>query len=324
MEFSLLIEDRFYSGQTFECARLTRKVSLSTQRVGAPGTLKFDLLKAGDLSFAEGDPVRFSVDGVLLFYGYVFTKEQNRWGEIAVTCYDQLRYLKANQSFNLSGMTAGEIIGKISSYFELKTGVLEETGYRIPSFIQEDKECLDIVSLAVQRSIVETGKVFVFFDDCGALALREAEGMKCETALGLKSLVTDYTYVSDIDKDTYNRIKLSRPNGDTGRADVYQVQNSGNMERWGLLQYYEKVDENLNPAQIQAKAEAMLTYYDRARKTLSLSALGIPGLRAGQMVYVDLGAVGDMNLSRWMLVEQVEHTFENETHTMELETREIS
>ena len=50
-------------------------------------------------SFAEGDIVRFSVDGQLQFYGWVFTKSKDRWGEIQVTCYDRIRYLKANASY---------------------------------------------------------------------------------------------------------------------------------------------------------------------------------------------------------------------------------
>lgn len=44
------------------------------------GTLKFNVLKAGDLSFAEGDIVRFSADGQLQFYGWVFTKSKDPLG----------------------------------------------------------------------------------------------------------------------------------------------------------------------------------------------------------------------------------------------------
>lgn len=325
MTYSLLIEDRYYAKKTFECNTLCRKVKLSTRRTGKPAVLSFELLKAGDLSFAEGDPVRFEVDGRLLFYGYVFVKEQNRWGEISVTAYDQTRYLLANQAYRFEGYTAEGIIGRIARDFELPVGTLEPTGYVIPYRSYDgNKSCLDIIQDALQLVTVNTGKVFVFYDDCRALTLRECGRWKSDVVLGEGALAGDYTYKTDIDSDTYNLIKLVRPNKDTGKGDVYEAVNSGTMERWGRLQYYEQVDEELNPAQIQAQARVLLSYYDRVLRTLELEAIGVPGLRAGQMVFINIPALGDISLSRYVLLESVEHTFEHEKHRMKLRTRALS
>ena len=63
--------------------------------------------------------------------------------------------------------------------------------------------------------------------DGGALSLREAGSMIAEGVVGTGSLLTDYTYKTDIDAQTYNSIKLSRPNEETGRADVFQAIDSG-------------------------------------------------------------------------------------------------
>lgn len=324
MNYSLLIEDRFGTKKIFECRDITQSVSFTTNRTSSPGVLKFELLKSGDISFQEGDPVRFTVDGTPVFYGYVFTKEKTRWGEISVTCYDQLRYLKANQSYSFVGMTAGDIIRQIAKDFNLKVGTIEDTGYKIPSLVCNNKECLDSISKAVQITTVNTKKVFVFFDDSGLLTLREAAGMKQGVVLGDKSLVTDYTYTTDIDKDTYNLIKLVRPNEETGKGDVYESKDSGTIGRWGLLQYYDVVDEQMNPAQIQSQAKTMLAYYNRTLRTLKLECLGVPGLRAGQMVFINIPELGDISLSKYAMLERVEHSFENESHTMQIETRALN
>lgn len=325
MNYSILIEDRYFSKKTFECATLTRTVKLTTQRTGKPATLAFDLIKAGDLSFSEGDPVRFSVDGVLLFYGYVFIKEQNRWGEISVTAYDQTRYLLANQAYRFQGASAEDIIRRIAGEFELNVGDLSSTGYAIPYLdCDGNKSCLDIIQTALQQVTVNTGKVFTFYDDCGALSLREAGAWKSDAVIGDGALAGDYTYKTDIDSDTYNRVKLVRPNQESGKGDVYVEEDSAAMEKWGLLQLYQQVDEELNPAQIKAQAKTLLAYYDRVLRTLELESLGVPGLRAGQMVFLNIAALGDLSLARYVLLESVEHTFEHEKHRMRLKTRPLS
>lgn len=324
MNYSLLVEDRYYRRKIFECRELVRKVKLTTNRTGSPATLKFELLKAGDISFGEGDPVRFAVDGTSLFYGYVFTKETNRWGEISVTCYDQTRYLKASQSYSFEGMTAGEIIAKIAAEFKLDVGLLEDTGYKIPALICENKSCLDIIGQAVQLTTIHSGKVFVFSSDNGALTLWEAKNMKKEIVIGSQALATGYTYKTDIDSDTYNQIKLAHPNEETGKTDTYIVEDSENMRRWGLLRCYKKVDEELNPAQIKAQANTMLAYYNRVLRTLTINAIGVVGVRAGEMVHIKIPEMGDMNIDEYVLLERVEHSFESERHTMELEARALN
>ena len=308
------------SGKVWELSRSAQRITCTTNRTGSPGTLKFTLIKAGDLSFFEGDPVRLSIDGRLIFYGWVFVKSKDRWGVIDVTCYDRLRYLKANASYAFYGQTAGGIITQIAEDLQLETGTLADTGYALPSYIQRDKACLDIIGGAVQQTLLNTGKVYVFFDSGGGLSLEEAGNMIQDVVIGEKSLLTDYTYRTDIDQQTYNSVKLARPNETTGRADVYIAQDSDTIARWGLLQLYQTVDGDANDAQLQAQAKTSLAYYNRRMRTLKVSSLGVPGLRAGQMVLTRIPGLGDVDLDRYVLLEKVAHTFESGIHTMEFET----
>ena len=319
MTAELLISSKS-SGKVWEISRSTQRITYTTNRTGSPGTLKFTLIKSGDLSFFEGDPVRFSIDGQLIFYGWVFTKSKDRWGVIDVTCYDRLRYLKARASYAFYGQTAGGIIAQIAGDLQLDTGTLADTGCALPSYIQREKTCLDIIEGAVQQTLLNTGKIFVFFDDGAGLALREAADMIQSVVIGEKSLLTDYTYKTDIDEQTYNSVKLVRPNESTGRADVFIAQDSGTIAQWGLLRLYQTVDGDANDAQVRAQAEASLAYYNRRMRTLKASSLGVPGLRAGQMILLNIPGLGDIDLNRYVLLEKVTHTFENDTHTMDFET----
>lgn len=323
MQTELLIADKA-SGEIAEVSNSTESCEWTTNRTGQPGKFTFSVLKSPDLKMAEGDVVRFSVDGQLQFYGWIFTRSEDRWGEVSVTCYDRLRYLKANASYAFYAQTAGDIIRQIAGDLQLDVGAIADTGFAIPSLIKENQTCLDIIQAAIEQTLLNTGKVYVLYDDGTGLALQEAASMMSDTLLGDKSLVTDYTYSTDIDKQTYNSIKLVKPNEESGQADVYIQQDSDTIGQWGLLQYYEKVDSDLNEAQIKAQAAASLDYYNRVLKSLKLSSLGVPGLRAGQMVYIKIENAGDEGVAQWVLLEKVTHKWENDLHTMDAEAFELS
>nr|DAI10258.1 MAG TPA: 43 kDa tail protein [Caudoviricetes sp.]DAM15322.1 MAG TPA: 43 kDa tail protein [Caudoviricetes sp.] len=304
----------------WEISNSVPEVTWSTERTGSPGTLKFNVLKAGDLSFAEGDIVRFSVDGQLQFYGWVFTKSKDRWGEIQVTCYDRIRYLKANASYNFEAQTAGDMLRQIAADLQIDVGQVADTGYAIPDFYKEDESCLDILGEAIQQTLLNTGNIYVLFDDGNGLALRQPRDMVSNVVIGDMSLLTDYTYKTDIDEQTYNHVKLARPNEETGRADVFVAEDSATIGQWGMLQLYQTVDGTMNDAQVQAQARATLSCYNRRMRTLKVSSLGVPGLRAGQMVLMKVQGLGDINLDQYVLLEKVTHTWANDDHTMEFET----
>lgn len=323
MKTELIIANKGQNGRLMEVSNCVQTVSYTTNRTGTPGTLTFTLNKAPGVSFFEGDTVRFSVDGELVFYGWVFTKSKDRWGVIEVTCYDRLRYLKASASYAFYGQTAGDILREIAEDFGLDVSEIADTGYALPSLIMEEQTCLDIIGEAIQQTLLNTGVIYVLFDDGKGLSLKAAGDMKADVMVGEKSLLTDYTYKTDIDEQTYNSVKLARPNEETGKADVFIAEDSANIARWGLLQLYQSVDGDANDAQVKSRAEATLEYYNRRMRTLSVSSLGVKGLRAGMMLYMRVPDLGDIALDQFVLLEKVEHTFENSVHTTDFETLAI-
>lgn len=322
--YRLLLENA-RNGKVWDIASVTRSVTWETNRTGSPGTLKFSMLKAGDLDFLEGDTVRLEVDGQAQFFGWVFTKSKNRWGEIDVTCYDRLRYLKANAAYAFYDVTAGQMLSQIAADFQLPVSEVADTGYVFSSMLADGQStCLDLLSDAVQQTLLNTGQLYVLMDDGVGLSLRRPERMISTVVIGDGSLLTDYTYQTDIDKQTYNAVSLAKANEATGRYEVVTVQDSYNIGRFGLLRLFQTIDGDRNTAQMEAQAKATLDYYNHRMKSLKVSALGVPSLRAGQMVLMQVEGLGDINLNQYVLLDRVTHTWENEKHEMELETLDLT
>ena len=312
------------SGTVYDYAPIATKVTYSTNRKLSAGELNFTYIKKSPINMTEGAKVQFYVNGKGIFEGYVFTIEQDRQGTVEVTAYDQLRYLKTNESYSFVGKKLGDIIQQISSDMQLLTGTLEDTGYTIPMLTKEDAECLDIIDHALGLTQYNTGKTYSVFDDFGKISLREAGNMLSTEVIGNRSLLTDYTFKSDIDSDTYNQIKLVRPNKETGQGDVYLFNDTETIRKWGLLQKYEKVDENLNEAQISEQGNIMMAYYDRVLKELSVECIGIPELRAGGMVTIRIDDIPELRAGYKLVIDKAKHVFSSGNHTMSLDARMLS
>ncbi|HBI63013.1 MAG TPA: hypothetical protein DDY31_17715 [Lachnospiraceae bacterium] len=300
---------------------IAEKVEITTNRLDTPGKMTFTCIEPGGIGIPEGSAVEFVVDGFKMFKGYVFTIERNRNGETAYTAYDQLRYLKTNASYTFENMSLSQIIQRIASDFGLAAGRLADTGYIFPYLPEEDTGCLDIIFEALSQTIIQTGKIFLFYDNAGELTLIEAKDLFIQTLIGDGSLAIDYTYKRDIDAETYNRIKLVKKNEQTGRTDVYIHEDSEAIKKWGILQYYSQIDENLNEAQIDQMCQLYLQYYNRVLQTITIEAIGVPQIRAGCIIPVQIKDIGDLAVSRLLMAEKVTHSFDGDAHTMSIEVK---
>ena len=128
----------------------------------------------------------------------------------------------------------------------------------------------------------------------------------------------NFDYTSSIDENTYNKIKLTYDNEDTGVRDVYIAQDSSNINKWGILQYFDTLSEGENG---QAKVDALLSLYNKKTRNLKITnALGDNRVRAGSMIVVNL-ELGDIRVKNFMLVEKVKHTYKENEHWMDLTLR---
>lgn len=313
MEVELLIQN----GSKVYIPVVEEGITWQTERKGSPGELKFSVVKDDIINFTEGNAVRLKVDGKNVFYGFVFTKKRNKDGIIEVTAYDQLRYLKNKDTYVYTNKTAGEFIKMIASDFQMQTGTLEDTGFKIASRVEENTTLFDMIQNALDLTLQNKKEMFVMYDDFGKVALKNISSMIVNILID-EETGENFDYSSSIDSDTYNRIKLTYDNEKTGKRDVYIAQDSNNMNSWGVLQYFDTLQEGENG---KAKADALLELYNKKTRTLSVTnAFGDTRVRAGCMVVVQLD-LGDVKLKNLMLVEKCKHIFKESEHFMDLSLR---
>lgn len=292
-------------------------IQWTTERSGSPSTLKFTVVKDDTISFQEGDAVRMKVDGQNVFYGFIFTKKRNKNHHIEVTAYDQLRYLKNKDTYVYENKTASQVIQMIANDFNLNLGNIESTKYVIPSRVEDNQSLFDIIQNALDLELQNKGELFCLYDNFGKLTLQNIASMKLDLLIDMDS-AEDFDYTSTIDQQTYNKIKLTYDNDQTGEREVYIAQDSSKINSWGVLQFYETLQKGENG---KAKADALLQLYNKKTRNLKVdNCFGDLRCRAGTMVVVQL-YLGDISVSNYLLVEKVTHTFKNDQHLMSLNLR---
>lgn len=294
-------------------------VSLELERKGQPGKLTFEIIQTDALNFEEGDPCRFSVDGEPIFYGFIFDKSRQGSSaeKIKITAYDQLYYLKNKDTYVYTNKTASEVVKMLADDFKLNVGSISDTGYKIASRTEENTDLFSIIQNALDETVKATTEMYVLYDAAGKLMLKNVSEMQLGLVID-KDTAGDFDYSTSISSDTYNRIKLVHEDEDSGARKVYIAQDSSNINKWGVLQYYEKLNA---PTGAQAMADALLSLHNRKSRKLTVkNVLGDVRVRGGTMLVVVLD-LGDMAISNFMLVEQVKHTFKDNEHLMELRLR---
>lgn len=292
-------------------------ITWSTERKGCPGQLSFKVIKDDILDITEGDAVSLKVDGTKIFYGFIFKMKREKEQIISVTAYDQLRYLKNKDTYVYENKTAGEVIKMIAADFQMQTGFIEDTGFKIASRVEENTSLFDMIQNALDLTLQNQKYMYVMYDDFGKLTLKGLDSMRLNLLIDDKT-GENFDYASSIDDKTYNRIKLTYDNDKTGTREVYIAQDSNNMNTWGVLQYFGTLQKGENG---KAKADALLDLYNSKTRNLSIkNAFGDVRVRAGSMVVVMLD-LGDVKVNSYMLVEKCKHEFKANEHFMTLTLR---
>ena len=313
MDYELLIQH----GNKVYQPIVTGEIQWQTERKGVQGSLTFKVVKDATLNFTEGDSVRLKVDGKKVFYGFVFQKKRNKDGIITVTAYDQLRYLKNKDTYVYSNKTASEVVQMLAKDFNLQCGTMEDTKFKIESRVEDNQTLFDIIQNALDLTLQNKKEMYVLYDDFGKLTLKNIGNMKVGILID-EDTGENFDYTSSIDGETYDKIKLVYNNEKTGKRETYIAQDSSHINQWGVLQYFETIDEKTNG---KAKADALLSLYNQKTRNLTIKgAFGDVRVRAGTLVAVSLN-LGDIIANSFLLVEQAKHTFSESLHTMDLTLR---
>lgn len=312
------IELYIQRGDTLYEPVITSEISWATERIGTPGKLGFSILKS-KIIFEEGDAVRLQVDGNNVFSGFIFTQKWSKSDEIQITAYDQLRYLKNKDTYVYENKTAADLIRMIADDFNLQVGTLDPTEFIIANGVEDNSTLFDIIYNALDAELSNKKKLYILYDDFGKLTLKALDNMQVGILID-QDTAEDFDYTVSIDNDTYNQIKLSYDNKDTGKRDIYMTKDTANINKWGVLQYYDTLQEGENG---QAKAEALIQLYNHKSRNLRIDGVfGDHRVRAGSLLVVRLDL--DVPLNNFMLVERCEHRYLESIHTMNLTLRNLT
>ena len=310
--YELMIENR---GKVY-FPSVIEPIVFEDELKGSPSKLTFTVIKGQKLNFQEGNPVRFKYKGKNIFFGFVFTKKRDKEHHIEVTCYDQMRYLKNKDTILFENKTTSEIISHIKGIHpSIQLGKIDNTKVKLKSLLCDNESYLDMIYNSLDDTMMASKKGYVLYDKFGKLTLTDIDKLKIDGFIVSDENMENFDYSSSIDDETYNQIKLVKENEETGKRDVYMTKDTDSINKWGLLQYYESIDENVNA---KLKANTLLELYNK--KTRNLKVTGVRGnykVRGGYRVMVMLN-VGDMIIQNYLIVNSVKHTFEESQHIMDL------
>jgi hypothetical protein len=325
------------TNDAWDIATLTKSIKWETHLRGQPGKLTVDLLaafNAEDITVSAGDIVYLEVNNVRLFWGFLFTITQNRYGEKTFTFYDQVRYLSKTRTSDIfTGISTDDIVRRVAGKFNLNVGNLAKGGYLHANWIKEDANIIDIIDDSCAMTYQNTGNVLVFYDKSGFLTLDIPQNVFPDYqkyCIGDGSLAQDYTYKQDIDANTFNSIVMQRPNPTDGKTDsvgtksytfLSPQQDSTTVNQWGVLQKVIQMQQGVTTQQMALSANAYLHAYNHPLETLQFKTFGVVGVRAGCLLPIYLPEISDTLNFLPLLMDTVTHEFTDNDHQMSLDMR---
>lgn len=324
MQIEMIVQNTNTS-KAYDVSDLISDIEINQEIQDNPGKLTFTLNNLFNEDYInEGSPVSLKINNNNIFFGYIFKLSKNEKKVLKITAYDQLRYLKFKDTYVLKAMTCNQIFSKICSDYNITHRVKYSSNHVLPAKIEDNKNLAEIIQYAFDKTFIDTGDWFFMRDNFGTLEFLNVWEERTTLAIGDESLLNNYEYESSIDDETYNQVKLVKENKKTKKREIYIVKDSKNINKWGILQYFDKVDEKMNSAQIGERAEMILKRYNKPKKSLKLECLGDFRIKAGCGVVLLISNLkNDVPYNKYVIVRSVSHKISNNMHTMNLEVEVV-
>ena len=324
-EISLkLIQD----GKVYEVV-VKEKITITREK-NAASKLSCSILR-DTISPEVGNALAFTLDrDHNQFYGFIVTtRKSGSWCE--VEAYDQLYYMNRNKMrFSYENATANEValrICKDRGYAVLDPPNMDDTGYHIPSRIEENVSDLTIITTALDLTFEATGMRYFIWDDFGNVCIHHDGKLAADCNLLLtRAFMEDYSYDETID-DCWTAARIEeRITGDGSEESkedgneivTTTVRDEAAIEKFGFLEAFEQLDEGENP-----QNKALKIMENNATPARSLTLSGVQGditVRGGTPILVDFFTGERAEFIRgWFAVESVTHNFEDGYHTMDIQ-----
>lgn len=325
MNIEAIIYDNVYK-KSYNISDSIGDIQIQSWLEEQPGKCTFTVYKSSTLAFWEGATISITIDGKGVFMGYIQKKERDSDVQIIkCTAYDQLLYWKAKHFENISGKTCDQIFEFLCTdqkflYGEkpLSYEVIDRSDYICTPRIADNETMYDTQKQAFWDTLIYSHERFIVRDNFGVLNHVNIKSLRTNLIFGDRSGINNFSYSSDISQNTYNAIVLYKDNAETKEREEYKFIDSTTFKRWGILQLYQNVNENMNTAQISQKGENLLKYYDVVNRSLKLDCIGDFNVFAGAIIRCAISDLGDLSINSDLLVTECTHKITSDEHTMSL------
>ena len=195
MAYELLIQN----GNNVYQPVVTGEITWKTERKSYPGELQFDIVMDDTIkNITEGNAVRLRKDGKNIFFGFIFSKKRDKEKIISIT-----------DTYVYENKTAGELVKMLANDFNMQTGTIENTGFKIQSRVEENTTLFDMIQNAIDLTVQNRKELYVLYDDFGKVALRNIASMVLDCLID-EETAENYDYKSTIDEETYLILHIHR------------------------------------------------------------------------------------------------------------------
>ncbi len=302
---------------TYDMSQLVQSITWSGKKSAMPRTLEVKLLDSDghghartNIKIEDGQQCLFLWNGTELFRGIFMTSSQSSNRTATYKAYDAGIYLAKNMdTFVYKKKTATQIFEAICKQFGLDyTSV--STGYTIADLTMPNTTAADAIWKALSKTYKAKGTRYYVLADKGVLKLIARADNMVQLVVEEGANAIEYTRSISLE-NTYTRVKLY---SDANKL-LASAQDTGIEANIGIMQYTEQGDKKKKKATLQSEAKSLLAIKKQTEETLEVELIGDATIHSGVAVYVNLPFLG---LTKTYYVDEDEHEFVGEKHTMRL------
>lgn len=234
--------------------------------------------------FENGQEVRFYVDEVEKFRGYIFNTRFSNTGTLTFSAYDSNFYLGVNSHVQIfRKMTASQIIQSVCTQFGIPVSNITATKYVIPKLICNGMTLIDLFYKALSIERKQFGNSFYLSNATGKLSLQRRNELYVRLVLEGKSNLSTFDFTQSIERLS-TQVKVINGDIEKGTIKSYTAKDTGLLAKYGVMQ--KVVSAGDQKANLQQIANAQLAEYGKPEDEVSVTVVGNAKLVSGLGVYL--------------------------------------
>lgn len=253
-------------------------------------------------------------DGELLYYGMVVQGNRSGNKEYNYTCYDDAYMLNKNQAFiQFNNISVKDAITKLCDQYSIPYVINCELPTVVDK-IYDGQAISDIIKELLKTVTDETGEKFRMEYNKGNLLIDKYSNLVVFPYYRNGSTMVDATKVvgslsaKESIENMCNKVVILSGTEKNIHEEA-TVQDDASIDQYGQYTHYEKIDDK-DIAQARNIADQKLKELNKIETEMSVTLLGDNQVRSGRCIYIE---------NELYLVKSCKHTYNANTHEMELE-----